>query len=237
MKWKKGLTPEEAALISTGLQRFKTFEEVKTWVSGQKSIIGDQGMFRNTDGFLESTWLQMELDSAEDAFYEAEEIKEGLNLEIRSAWTYMLYGTMGSSLFIHSVEWSDEQSDAEALETCTVLKESLAWWFYEMGDIDKAKIFDQNFDPHNFSNTKSLKNPTNEFSYDNYPVKLQLAISAYKYFWEEENAGDQRANSDVETWLHEEAIRLEIKHVDDGKPMPSISNKVKEVITQIIKPD
>ena len=70
----------------------------------------------------------------------------------------------------------------------------------------------------NFSNTKSLKNPTNEFSYDNYPVKLQLAISAHKYFWEEENAGDQRTNSDVEAWLHKEAINLKITH-NDGKPM------------------
>ena len=129
MKWKKGLTPEEAALISTGLQRFKTFGDVKTWVSGQKSIIGDQGTFIGTHGFPVTTRLQMELDSAEDAFYEAEEIKEGLNLEIMSAWTYMQYEPKGSSLFIHSVEWNDEQSDAEMLKTCTVLKESLAWWF------------------------------------------------------------------------------------------------------------
>ena len=150
MKWKTALTAEEAALISTGLQRFKTFREVKTWVSGQKSIIGDQGTFIDNHGFPNSTRLQMELNSAEDAFYEAEEIKEGLNLEIKSAWTRMEYGeNVGSSLFIYSVTWTDEQSDALALKGCTVLKESLAWWFYEMGDIDKAKIFDPNFDPKN----------------------------------------------------------------------------------------
>ena len=130
-------------------------------------------------------------------------------------------------------------SSTESLckKSCKVTKESLAAWVYEMDGLYRARRIYLHFDPHNISNTKSLKNPTNEFSYDNYPVKLQLAISAHKYFWEEENAGDQRANSDVEAWLHKEAISLKIKHKDDGKPMSGISNKVKEVITQIIKPD
>ena len=236
MKWKTALTAEEAALMSTQLHKIgwqvcQTLEDVEYYRDELERRIGDKGSFRDDNGFIADTPEQERLDQISDSLAEAVEIKEGLEREIHVAWLRLGLGgnkDKDKDCTLVLVNWFDS---LERINDFMVTKISLAEWFYKMGDIGKAKIFD----PNNLSAIKSFS--TKEFVASSYPKKLQLAIDAHKYFWAKENAGDQRSNSDVETWLHEEAIRLEIKHVDDGKPMPSISNKVKEVITQIIKPD
>ena len=236
MKWKTALTAEEAALFVTGLSYIGSLAESEELLKGHERLVNSCPLkLRDGEDYAES------LDEFKDLEYrlhEAVNINEAIWDEIQHAWLLQEMGEgRGSALVLDS--WCGNGGVDKSLSKsgCKASKESLAEWFYEMDGIDKAKMLCPNFDVHNISNTKSLKNSTNEFSYDNYPVKLQLAISAHKYFWEEENAGDQRANSDVEAWLHKEAISLKIKHKDDGKPMSGISNKVKEVITQIIKPD
>jgi|TARA_R110002073_G_scaffold42697_1_gene119254 hypothetical protein len=226
MKWKTALTAEEAALLITGLSKYYSS------LAQAKDDLASNEVTNPYDEYYVD-YLNQKAN-----FDEAVSLKEALWDEIRHAWRKQELGEgRGSILALDSWLYNDECCESLCKKSCKVTKESLAAWVYEMDGLYRARRIYLHFDPHNISNTKSLKNPTNEFSYDNYPVKLQLAISAHKYFWEEENAGDQRANSDVEAWLHKEAISLKIKHKDDGKPMSGISNKVKEVITQIIKPD
>jgi hypothetical protein len=225
MKWKTALTAEEAALLITDLSEYGSLAKAKEVVEAEEVTNPYSEYWKNWQDFNSS-------------FNEAVDLKNILSDEIRHARLRQECGEgRGSILVLDSWQFNDECGESSSKNSFKITKDSLAAWVYEIAGLDRAKIIYPNFDIHNISNTKSLKNSTNEFSYDNYPVKLQLAISAHKYFWEEESVGDQRSNSDVETWLHEEAIRLGIKHVDDGKSMPSISNKVKEVITQIIKPD
>lgn len=225
MKWKTALNAEEAALSIIGLSEYSSLAQAKEAVADNE-VTNPYGEF-----YSDYIGLKSDVD-------EAVSLEETLWEEIQHSWRQQELGEgRGSILVLDSWLYADECCESLSKQSCKVTRKSLAAWVYEMDGFGSAKMIYPNFDPHNISNTKSLKNPTKELSYDNYPVKLQLAIRAHKYFWAEENAGDQRSNSDVETWLHEEAIRLEIKHVDDGKPMPSISNKVKEVITQIIKPD
>ena len=236
MKWKTALTAEEAALFVTGLSYIGSLAESEELLKGHERFVNSCPLkLRNGEDYTESL---EEFKNLEYRLHEAVKINEAIWDEIEHAWLLQERGEgRGSALVLDSWCWNGGVDESLSKLGCKASKESLAEWFYEMDGIDKAKMLCPNFEPHNFSNTKSLKNPTNEFSYDNYPVKLQLAISAYKYFWEEENAGDQRANSDVEAWLHKEAISLKITHTDNGKPMSGISNKVKEVIAQIIKPD
>jgi hypothetical protein len=225
MKWKVALNAEEAALLITDLSEYSSLVEAKEFVDANAEFNPHNEVYNN--------YIDLKA-----SFDEAVSLKEALWDEIHHAWRKQKLGEgRGSILALDSWLYNDECCESLCKKSCKVTKESLAAWVYEMDGLYRARRIYLHFDPHNISNTKSLKNPTNEFSYDNYPVKLQLAISAHKYFWEEENAGDQRANSDVEAWLHKEAISLKIKHKDDGKPMSGISNKVKEVITQIIKPD
>ena len=225
MKWKVALNAEEAALLITDLSEYSSLVESKEFVDANAEFSPHSEFYND--------YIDLKAN-----FDEAVSLKEALWDEIRHAWRKQELGEgRGSILALDSWLYNDECCESLCKKSCKVTKESLAAWVYEMDGLYRARRIYLHFDPHNISNTKSLKNPTNEFSYDNYPVKLQLAISAHKYFWEEENAGDQRANSDVEAWLHKEAISLKIKHKDDGKPMSGISNKVKEVITQIIKPD
>ena len=225
MKWKTALTAEEAALLITGLSEYSSLAKAKEDLKDEEITNPHSEYWHEWHAFYSS-------------FNEAVDLKTILLGEIHHAWLKQESGVgRGSILVLDSWQFNEECGESSSKNSFTVTKESLAAWVYEIAGLDSAVMIYPNFDPYNISNTKSLKNPTKEFCYDNYPVKLQLAISAHKYFWSEESAADQRSNSDVETWLHEEAVRLGIKHVDDGKPTPSISNKVKEVITQLIKPD
>ncbi|MFT4574461.1 MAG: hypothetical protein ACI85E_001668 [Marinomonas primoryensis] len=226
MKWKVALTAEESALFITGLSEYSSLAEAKEAI-GVDEVLNPYSEY----------WHDW--NDGKSAFNEAVDLKNTLWDEIQHAWGQQeLEEGCGSILVLDSWLYNDECCESLSKKGCKVTKESLAAWVYEMAGLDRAKMIYPNFDPNNRPATKFDSNTTTkEASSVSYPAKLQLAIDAHNHFWLEKNAGDQPNNSEVEAWLHEKAKDLNIRHDDQGRSTESMSNKVKEVIAQIIKPD
>ncbi len=172
MKWKTALTAEEAALFVTGLSYIGSLAESEELLKGHERFVNSCPLkLRDGEDYTESL---EEFKNLEYRLHEAVKINEAIWDEIEHAWLLQERGEgRGSTLVLDSWCWNGGVDESLSKLGCKASKESLAEWFYEMDGIDKAKMLFPNFEPHNFSNTKSLKNPTNQFSYDNYPVKLQ----------------------------------------------------------------
>ena len=225
MKWKVALTAEEAALLITGLTEFGSLADAKLFVDANEET--------NPHSEYWQDWHDLKSN-----YDEAVSVKDAIWDEIHHAWQKHDQGEgRGSVLVLDSWLYSDECCDSLSIKGSKVTKKSLAAWVYEMEGLDKAQIIYPPFDPDHIGLSEAEHSKYTPSEVVNCPAKLQLAIDAHKHFWVEKNAGNQPVNSAVEVWLHDEAIRLKMKHNDSGKSSPGISNKVKDVIAQLIKPD
>jgi hypothetical protein len=237
MKWKTALTAEEAALISAQLHEFhprgfQTLRDFEYYCDQLEARIGGKGTFIDDDGDFIDTPEQQQLDQMSDRLAEALEIKEGLEREIHGAWLRLGLGNnkdidldLDRDCTLVLANWFDS---LDYINDFTVTKISLAEWFHKMGDPDKAKIFDLNFESNNSVKKEAARN---------YPKKLQLAIDAHTHFWLEQDFRNQHINEDVQRWVYEKALELGLTYSNGTETLDGISEIVAKVLAQIIKPD
>ena len=142
MKWKTALTAEEAALLATGLESYKTLPELrKTIISTKESLPIDYTLGDAEGGLVDPEKVAEELAEFESKAQTVEEIYEALLLEIVLADPYEQYtGNVNSFLDVAIRAQHSEDMDFIYPEKCTVTKLSLAKWFWQH-DHDLAKKF------------------------------------------------------------------------------------------------
>ena len=219
MKWSKALNAEQSGLMAMDFAMYGSIAEARK--AEFHYIDPDGGAAKHELVVAEAEYIMNAIwDEIEDV-WRRQELGEDIVSSLEVA-------TNGS----HDGGWHSVSKDQ-----CRFSKESLALWFYQMDGIDKAKIFNPHFDPQHIPIKKCVKPPPKESPGWHYPLKLELAIGAHRHFWVEQNAGEQPTNNKVETWLTKTSKDLGLTHIDSGESLPGISQKAKEVITQLIKPD
>lgn len=162
MRWKQAVTAEEVALYAFDLEGYKTLEKAKKVCMDDFDCVGDQ-------------------IHHEHLVAEAEELYKGLIAEIILKFDLNKGSVAGSSLLnIESYSYKDgPHEEGLTPEKCTVTKNSLALWFHDMGDEEKAKICDPHYmirpavDNHDSAVIADEPNPKSKNSY----LKTILALS------------------------------------------------------------
>lgn len=128
MRWKRSLTPEEAALFVFNLESYKTLEEAK---KGSMHFLDDAEIRYSHEYMVE----------------EAQELYEYLIDQVVIKASYEK-GCRGEDTVLKIAQYSfkdDFHKEELFPEKCTFTKNSLAIWFHEMGDEQKAKMCDPHY--------------------------------------------------------------------------------------------
>lgn len=190
MKWKKGLTAEEAALVATGLEGCETIDFAKVMVPPH-------------DPF----------DSKTDSLLECEQIYNALLEEIWIAEEGPNATIRDSLLDIYITGFSYEGQEFADPAKSIVTKKSLAEWFWASENEDGKKIA-LKFNPtienkENSSSDTPLQNsrnpdsPIDITSVDDPASTLSLESSSY---WRDFESRTIRAISDFPSWEKEQRV-------------------------------
>lgn len=141
-KWKKALTAEEAALFVLGLHIYKTLDEEREFIQSQLS---------NTDSSEDALASSGYLDKLIEAQFIRDAIIEDSLHEVSAAPS-----RDESILTLTDVDYSDWKLVHDmSPEMSAFTKKSLAHWFYQAGDAEKAKMLDPIYIP-NLQNSSAL---------------------------------------------------------------------------------
>lgn len=128
-KYKKGFTPLEASLIAVGLDEFNEIPQIKR----QPYIPKDEA--DTLTGILEANAIH------NNKVNEAMEILSALKDETTQAYQALRGEPNKTQLVIYAEWYTDETQEGIVLERTKLTKESLALWFAEIGELDKANKF------------------------------------------------------------------------------------------------
>lgn len=165
MKWNKALTAEEAALIATGLEQHNSFRSVDSEIEEGKKIYGevlnDSPYSHNLDVGEYEEMSQEQLDEfyAGSAYFNlvsnrkaAEVIYQALIVDVEVALASE--SNIGSSLILLN---APQTGDGLTTESCTITKASLAKWFHQRNQPEKAELFEVSPIPESQRSAASMK--------------------------------------------------------------------------------
>ncbi|MDO7084014.1 hypothetical protein WNY51_13960 [Pseudocolwellia sp. AS88] len=132
-KYIKGFTPLEAALLAVGLEKHKQIPQLQypQFLPETKS---EQFVPPKTKKLMEEH---------NEAVTEAEEILKALEDETILAYQALRGEKNKTELVIYAEFYNDETQESILLERTKLTKESLALWFTNIGEVEKANKFSQ----------------------------------------------------------------------------------------------
>ena len=167
MKWNKALTAEEAALIATGLEQHNSFRSVDSEIEEGKKIYGevlnDSPYSHNLDVGEYEEMSQEELDDfqARSAHFnlvsnrkEAEVIYKALIVAIEASLDWE--SDVDTCVVVLDLGLRGEDGGF-SYEGCIITKASLAKWFHQRNQPEKAELFEVSPIPESQRSAASMK--------------------------------------------------------------------------------
>lgn len=132
MKWKSALKAEDAALLASGLESYKSLSAVENEITQIEHSLADYTLGDIEDGIVNPEKDAKELASLEAKAEMAKEIYEALIEEICLADPYQQHQEGITSILEIAIRAQySEDEDILIPERCTVIKLSLAKWFWK----------------------------------------------------------------------------------------------------------
>jgi len=147
-KYKKGFTPLEAALIAVGLEKHEQIPQLQYPPFSQKT--------ESEQVILPSVKKLMEEQN--EVVIEAQEILKALEDETILAYQALRGEKVKTELVIYAEWYTDETQEGIVLERTKLTKDSLALWFTNIGEDEKANKFSKTI------NNKSKPISINKFN-------------------------------------------------------------------------
>ncbi len=232
MRWKKYITADQAALLAVGLSEFKTISNASAHLLG-----GPEPRFTldDDDNGVIANHNEQSIKN-HDLIGEANAIKEAL---IDELW---LVDPLLDDSFIGNVDnthlelahraQASEFEDYFVPEKSTITRNSLAIWFYHMGDTTKAKVFNQSVELLIEEQDKQVQKPKVKAEISSKPrtpeISLMKSIGLMSLLLSKEQAnyknGTKPNFSNISTHIEQKAAELSIE-------LEQISNLKKDLST------